>query len=214
VRLQTDLDQKDNAARFVELLTHERAEVYIAAAWGLRQLAVEDSLADVLKVAIQRYDSASTSGTALEIDEQISHLCYYFGQHAYKPAVPFLTRFIPKSYDLVISRATAIWAFGVIYKGDPNRQIADQLIGRLNDVNPQVPETPSVRRFSALTLARMNARFALPALREFRDLEGVNSEVGQACAYAIKMLTGEDFELPKPAISYYQNFFLEPLPRN
>src|SRR5439155_22139904 len=47
--LLTQLDHKPAAKRFVSLLTFDRPEVYVAAAWGLRKLAIPETLPDVTK---------------------------------------------------------------------------------------------------------------------------------------------------------------------
>src|SRR5262249_2235711 len=49
--LLTQLDHKQAVGQFVKLLKAERPEVLVTAAWGLRKLAVKDTLAPVLEYA-------------------------------------------------------------------------------------------------------------------------------------------------------------------
>ena len=57
----------------------------------------------------------------------------------------------------------------------------------------------------------MKASDALPTLEFYSEPGGIGSEVGYACAWAIKHMTGKPFKKPVPAIGFYGNFFLEPV---
>jgi len=182
----------------------------------LERLGVEETLQPALDFAQRRH--AGDEGYVLDVpfnvgvDEQLAQLMQYFGRMRYAPSDSFLRTFVPESEEFPLSRAAAIWALGHLLEGKPDPQLAQQLIGRVQDVGPPVPEFEVVRRFSAITLGRMGAQQSVATLRFFRDAETLLSEVGYACAWALKQLTGENYEEPKPPLRTYTNFFLEPLP--
>ena len=213
LRLLAKLDREEQSDRFLELVKHQRTEVYVTAAWGLRQLAVDQTLAPLLEFAQQRH-SGIQEGTLLGgpgVLEQLVQLFQYFGQARYEPAEPLLRTFVPKDSAALETRAAAIWALGYIFEDKPDAELVKALQARIRDVESMPPEEDLVRRMSAVAIGRMKASEALDTLEEFHKQDGVGSQVGYACAWAIKQITGEPFEEPKPSIGYYGNFFLEPL---
>ena len=213
LRLLGKLDCEDQSDRFIELVKHQRTEVYVTAAWGLRHLAVNETLAPLLEFTRQRHGDVQ-QGTVLGspgVVEQLVQLFQYFGQARYKPAEPLLRTFVPKDSAALEARAAAIWALGYIHEDKPDAKLVKALQARIRDTQSIPPEEDLVRRMSAVAIGRMKAREALNTLQEFRDQEGVGSEVGYACAWAIKQMTGEEFEEPETPIGFYGNFFLEPL---
>jgi len=213
LRLLGKLDREDQSDRFLELIEHQRTEVYVTAAWGLRHLAVNGTLEPLLEFAQQRHDNVQ-KGTVLGdpgIFEQLIQLFQYFGQAKYAPAEPLLRTFVPKDSADLDTRAAAIWALGYIHADKPDAELVKALQARIRDVNSMPPEDDLARRMSAVAIGRMKAREALNTLQKFRDQDGAGSEVGFACAWAINQITGEEIEEPETPIGYYGNFFLEPL---
>lgn len=213
IRLLTALDQKVNARRYLELLKHPRLEVYVTAAWGLGHLAVPETCAPLLKIAQERYQDRKrlwTSGQGAGIDEQLSQIFQFFGKSRFAPAEDFLRTFVPKVFELEQTRGAAVWALGYYYENKPDKELAAQLEGRLRDAGSMEPELEIVRRFAAVSLGRMNARQALPALREFQESDGIQSESGYACAWSVHRITGETYEPPEQGYVNYRQFFIEP----
>lgn len=201
------------ADRFVELLGHPRAEVYVAAAWGLRRLGVERTLAPALDAARKRNENRQEllSGRPgrPNLDHQLAHLFEFFGQQKHGPAEPFLRTFVAKDLSVIQARSAAIWALGYFHENQPDAELVQALQARLNDTG-MPPEDEQVRRFCAVALGRMKAAAALPALEMFNEPSGICSPVGYACAWSIERLTGKPIP-PRPvAIKYHVNFFLEP----
>ena len=85
---------------------------------------------------------------------------------------------------------------------------AAALAKRLADVNGLMPELDRVRWMSAVSLGRLKAREQLAILRQFYDSQ---SEVGLACRWAIREITGETLPGPKTKTKSIVGWFLEPL---
>ncbi len=207
------LNHSPAADRCVELLVHPRAEVYVAAAWGLRRLGIDRTLAPALDAARKRNETRP--GLLLgrpgrpDLDHQLAHLFEFFGQKKHAPAEPFLRTFVAKDLSVPRARSAAIWALGYFHENQPDAPLAAALLERLSDTG-MPPEDDLVRRFCAVTLGRMKAADALSTLEFFSEPAGIVSPVGYACAWSIERLTGKPIP-PRPVpIKYHVNFFLEP----
>jgi HEAT repeat protein len=206
------LDHEPAADRLVVLLEHPRPEVTIAAAWALRRLAVPATLAPMLAVAERRTARLKANQSGPGHDEQISQIFQAFGQMTYRPAEPLLRDYVPKNFSLGFeSRPAAIWALGHLHVGTPDASLVAALQGRLKDTASLPPEIEPVRRMSAVTLGRMKAEEALPALRQYHAPKGAFESVGAACNWAITQITGETF--PEPPVEHRSEsgWFLEPI---
>ena len=64
---------------------------------------------------------------------------------------------------------------------------------------------------SAVTLGRMKAEAALPALRRFLKEESPNGPVGYSCGWAIHQITGEPIPQPDTHVRSRLGWFLEPI---
>src|SRR5262249_25892909 len=130
--LLAQLDHKPAARRLVELLTADRPEVFITAAWGLRKLAVAETLPD----ALRHVEATRKLSEVSRFDHQISQLNQFLGQQKYAPADALLRQFIPHRMGPQIdeSRAAAVWALGLIHEGKTDPALVRDLEARLNDV--------------------------------------------------------------------------------
>jgi HEAT repeat protein len=204
--LLAQLDHKPAAKRLVELLTFDRPEVFVAAAWGLRRLAVAETLPDALKHFQMVHHLARNPGATRAQGEgwdfQLSHLAQFMGQSRYQPAEAALRLKVPRFQAPLSeqgvgqeSRAASIWALGLIHEGKPDPNLVRQLGERLNDIGrPFVPpEDSRVRWMCAITLGRMNSKDSLPSLRRFQSTAAhpTIDPVAHACSWAIHHLTGE-----------------------
>jgi HEAT repeat protein len=220
--LLSRLDHKAAGRRFVELLDFDRPEVYIAAAWGLRRLAVPETLGDVVRfVEIQqrrlRASAASPDTHTVFIDHQLSQLNQLLGQQKYAAAEAVLVPFLPrmeKPLSVPVgaeSRAASIWALGTIREGQPGASFVAALEERLNDVRSLPPEDVRVRRMCAITLGRLRVKEALPSLRQyFLTGEPTFDPVNNACGWAIEQVTGEVMPAPKTIEKVQRDWFLMP----
>jgi HEAT repeat protein len=221
VILLTQFEHKPAAGRLVELLPFERPEVYVTAAWGLRRLAVPETVPAVAAYVEAELKRILAVGGAPDpednrsrgIDHQLSQLNQFLGQQKYGPADAVLRRFIPFHADNLMpeSRAAAIWALGVIHEGKNDPALAVALEERLNATDSKPPEDVRVRRMSALTLGRIRANGALSSLRaRCPDQEPSENPVANACGWAIEQITGEAMHPPKTIKRPERDWFLTP----
>lgn len=213
--LLTQLDHKPSADRFLELLTFDRLEVNVTAAWGLRKLDVSETLPRVLSfVDTQVQLLSDKKGAPLRVlnDHGLSQLNQFLGQRKYRPADAALRGFIPRGRGGPEPRAAAIWALGLIHEGKTIDDLVVALEARLNDTHSIPPEWKQVRSMSAITLARMKAKKSLPSLRNYFAGELARELVDNACAWAIAQITGEPLPPVKPIRRMQRNWFLSPQP--
>jgi len=209
--LLAELDHKPTATRLLALLPHERAEVFVAAAWGLRRLAVPETLPPVLeyfegqyRVILKVGPSAGRKVGHESVDAQLSHLAQFLGQGRYRPADAVLRRLIPPTAGKepnpagFETRAAAIWALGWIHEGKPDPELVQAIYGRLSAVGLFDPEDGRVRRMSAIALGRMRAEGMVDKIRPYYSGKPNLDQINNAAGWAIEQLTGE--KVPPPGI--------------
>jgi HEAT repeat protein len=221
------LDNKAAAKRLLELLKSDRPEVCVTAAWGLRRLAVPETLPDATTyVAAALKRARDATGPAQEtLDHHLSQLNQLLGHLAASSpdhvatdkADAVLRQFIPRMEPPMRpvacpeSRAAAAWALGKIHEGAPDEALAAALTGRLNDSTSQPPEDARVRCMCAVALGRMKARDMLPSLRAgFASREPSLDPVNNACGWAVEQITGEAVPPPKTIERVVNERFLVP----
>jgi HEAT repeat protein len=213
------LDHKPAAGRLVELLQVDRPEVFVAAAWGLRKLAVPATFPAVVDHVQARWkevrtDPAGRGPVLIMLDHQLSQLNQLLGEQKYRPAEPLLRQFVPRMKFPVggEARAAAIWALGLILQGKEDGPLASALEGRLNDIRSIPPEDLRVRRMCAVTLGRLKAKETLPSLEKFCPTgESSADAVGNACGWAIEQMTGRRLKPPRTIRQGDLSWFLTPL---
>jgi HEAT repeat protein len=215
--LLAQLDHGPAAPRLLELLTAERPEVYLTAAWGLRKLAVRETLEPVKKF-VEAELARQLAAKALPgrknfpnlVDHQVSQLNQLLGLLKYEPAEPLLRQFVPKQLILGEARPAAIWALGLMHEGKVVPALAAALQGRLNDGGPIMPERPQVRYMAAVTLGRMKAKQALPSLKSNWSGRLNENPINNVCGWAIEQITGEPIPPAMPTRQLQQGWFLVP----
>jgi HEAT repeat protein len=222
--LLTQLDHKPAAGRLVELLTFDRPEVFVTAAWGLRKLAVPETppaVASYVEAELPRYRTGNPLPGRKDvppafIDYQLSQLNQFLGQQKYATADNLLQKFVPRFTPTlpVESRAAAIWALGLLHEGKTDADLAARIEDRLKDVGTMPPEDTRVRWMSAITLGRMGAKDSLPSLRQFFTAgEPSQDPVNNACGWAIARITGEALPLGRTIRGTQLDWFLTPSER-
>lgn len=208
--LAVGLDYKPAARRIAELLDFKRAEVFVTAAWALRNLAVPQTLDAMLgKVEREVERSFANQVTRDEVDLQVSFLMEAFGLMKFECAIPVMRRSVPKDYSLGFEmRAAAIWSLGHLYDGEGPPDLAAELINRVRDLSSIMPESDRVKQMAAVTLGRMKANESLRALREFYSGR-VTTPYDHAFGWAIHQLTGEPIPAAEPLIIMQSGWFLE-----
>jgi HEAT repeat protein len=216
--LLAQLDHKPAAPRFVTLLSFDRPEVYVAAAWGLRKLAVKETLPDVAKHVDKTWKQFAGRWDPMRIrvdwvEHQLSQLNQFMGQQKYRPADALLRQFIPKRMDGLLgeARAAAVWSLGLIHEGEGDAGLATALEARLLDTAGPPPEDARVRRMSALTLGRLHAKSALPTFRKFCPTLVLGQDpIYNSCVWAINQITGEPIIPPPTGQMVRRDWFLIP----
>jgi HEAT repeat protein len=231
--LLTQLDQKQVAGRLVELLSSNRLEVKVTAAWGLRKLNVPQTLPDVVhyieediktRPVVQARAGVLPGRPPVLVppiedqfkrdvrDHTLSQLHQFLGQRKYRPAERVLGQFIPKfAFGFAgESRAAAIWALGMIHEGKADDDLVVALEGRLND--QMLPaEDFRVRWMCGVALGRMKAKSSLETLRKGCPFFKVSrSFSSNACGWAIEQITGEKMPPPDTLFRYRTDWFLLP----
>ncbi len=210
------LDHEPAAARMIELLNSDRSEVEISTGWGLRMLAVSETLPDLLAHAqrrtIDRREGRSTNG----LDEQIAHLFELFAIMQYDPAEELLREYVPKPSPAIamgyFSRGAAIWTLGHFHAGKPDQGLADQLLERLNDTADVFnSELDIAWQMSAISLGRMHAELPPSALHTRLMSSFMHDPVAYAIRWAILQITGEEIPTPPAIVRGMTGWFLEPL---
>jgi hypothetical protein len=188
--------------------------VFVAAAWGLRKLAVPETLPGQQREVerrwqqLQKLDANDPRGA---IDRQVAQLAQSLGQARYGPAAPALARFVPKQLALgPQARAASVWALGLIHQDAPPAGLVQELIGRLTDESMVMPEHPDVRRMCAVALGRMKSEEAVDSLRKYYPKKLSTDPFPNACGWALQQITGEKLPASGTAEVVQKGWFLEP----
>ena len=199
------LDHKPAGSRLVELLEHDRDEVRIVSAWGLRKLNLPRLLPDMLDHAGAAYERGDDH-------EYVAQLFVAFGQQGYEPAEALMREYIPRRFQLgVHTRGAATWAVGKLHVGDPEPALVKLMLERLNDVKTSTTETEEVRQMCAVSFVRMEAYEAIRHLRKYA-IAVRGDIISRTCFWAVEQMTGETPPpVPEKPVDY-GDWFLSPLP--
>lgn len=220
VLLLGHLNHKAAAGRLVGLLRHDRPEVFVTAAWGLRVLGVAETLPAALAYYEAEYKAMFPPDRpggrpAADVDLQLSQLGQFFGRARYLPADGLLRRLAPQATPTANpagpeARAAAVWALGILHAGKSPPDLVTLLVDRLTAVRPLDVEAFQVRRMAAVALGRMKAADALGPLREFATGMKLSLDpVNNACCWAIEQITGE--KVPPAVLEIVaRDWFLSP----
>lgn len=208
-----NLDHKPAGSRLVDLMNHERFEVMVASAWGLRRLAIPEhlpSMLDQAKSVLVGFRGSRWNAADWGPEKQIAQLFMAFGQMGYDPADELMREYIPKDFSLGdTSRPAAIWGLGLLHEGKAPEDLTRLLVERLKDVESLIPESGPVRYMSAISLGRLGSQSAVPELRVFAG--PVQGYVGLASSWAIEQLTGEAPPTLVPQVVRRNDWILGPV---
>ncbi|MEM8732576.1 MAG: hypothetical protein AAGG44_00035 [Planctomycetota bacterium] len=193
INLAVALKQYQRAPKLVELLEHPRSEVSIRAAWGLQVLT---RLPEDILAAIQQHCEITTQKlldrkpVSFEEELRIAFCFEALGLNQYKAANDMLMLYVPKKDQQMhaLTRTSAIYALGLIWKGRENPSLMRQLAGRMNDIGLS-PEPGGLRYTAALSLGLIGDESILD------DLEAANSPepdpIGIAARWAINYINNK-----------------------
>lgn len=210
--LAARLEDRSAASRLVELLNSEDRDVMIAAAWGLKILAVPETAPAILARAQQQTEVRRTKNVD-GLDEQVAHLFEALGVMKTAEAEPLLRQYVPKEFYFGdLSRGAAIWALGKLKGGAKNEELAQELAERLRDFADQRPETARVKQMCCVAYVRINAVDQVDVLHELNARSRRPVSLSATTRWAISQLTGEEVKAPEPDAVSPGTWFLEPLP--
>lgn len=206
------LDHKPAAKRMVELLdAADRGEAFAGAAFGLRVLAVPETLPAVLDHVRRRHQTmlklaspnAGLKGVPAElVDRELCQLAQFLGRARYAPADDALRALVPRFRPVQPeARAAALWALGMIHEGKPEEALAALVEDRLTGDPGRGNDDPWVRRMAAVSLGRMKATGSLKVLQDYSlGADPTPDIVPNACRVAAAELAGE----PVPAAGVFE----------
>ncbi|MFN3192395.1 MAG: HEAT repeat domain-containing protein [Aureliella sp.] len=190
INLAVALKQYQRAPKLLELLEHPRSEISIRAAWGLQVLT---RLPPEILTQIHEHCEVTTKklveGKPVSFEEELRvAFCFEaLGLNQYRPASDMLMLYVPKNDQKmhVLTRTSAVYALGLIWKGRENKSLMRQLAGRMNDVG-LTPEPGSLRYTAALSLGLIGDESMLGALETANAPEP--DPVGIAARWAINYI--------------------------
>ncbi len=207
-RLFGTLDRESAAPDLLQLLEHQRTEVFVTAGWALRELAVSETLPAMLEFIKSRARTKITTADNV----CFTYLFEAFGQAKYSAADPVLRAFVKDgSGRQPLSRSAAIWALGHIHEGDPPDDLVGQFSGRLSAAAGYPPtEAAEVGTAAAVSLGRLNS---LRPLESAVSVHGKGDLLYEACQWGIAQITGNEQPATRPARLSPRNPFLRPVER-
>lgn len=208
------------AERLETMLVTPRPEVRLAAVTTLRILNVEHSIhaliARATVLAAAASESAKDPARFESEGRELVQIFQLLALRRHAPASDLLRKFIPKhSGQHPVARGAAIYALGKIFENQPIPDLVLRLTERAEDNSPVDAEAAEVRRFAAISLARMGARQSLAALRGVYETENSTVSSGGAARWAIMQLESIDLPPCDAVVVKVGPFFLEsisPLP--
>lgn len=207
------LDHEPAADRLLELLDFPRDEVGVAAAWALRKLEVEATLAPLLARATDLRGKLAVDRPLpdlVRLGLQAQQIHQLFGILRYRPADALLREYVPKAPIDANARSAALWALGLIHENEPDCDLAPLFAERLADVATVPPEWMQVRWMSAVGLGRLKAASQLDTLRRFAARDTMFNPSGIASHWAIERITGEPMPPTPESVRRVGGWFLEP----
>ena len=190
ILLSVSLDQRERCHQLVALLDHPDMDVSITAAWGLQSIVDSPELLDLILKHTDLATQRLRKGEAISVSEFVKQAFLFeaLGRNHYKPAIPSLKLYVPKSRLKLMNftRATAIWAIGKIQEGSRDETTATLIAQRMLDRSDDDPEDPLVQFTSAIALGFIRAPGSIEQLNKVIDAPP--SPIGLARDWSLKQI--------------------------
>lgn len=195
------------------LLGHPRDEVLVTAAW-LIQLFPDVTLRDQVKTAIEQCEAKlslrETSANDISLQEMM--LLQYAGLVRLKELQPILEQQFSKSAPgSPGKRASALWALAVIHEKSASQELAKRYEERIKDRTSLMPESPLVRRSSALALGLLRARNSIPVALEAYELDPQDSGIPDTVRWILPLLGEPMLPEIKPSVIGVSGWRISPV---
>jgi hypothetical protein len=172
------------------LVDHERPNVFITAAWGLKVLAM-DAWAKDIEAIMRKLGTEPANVGDPDQSQKLTHLIEAMGRLRHRGAIDFLETLVPKAAPYrPWCRVAAVWALGCICEAERDPEIVQQMRGRVSDTAAPPAEFDGVRAHAGAALGRMGATDSADFLREWIEEESPDSWIGRYCAWGIFQLDG------------------------
>lgn len=180
----------------IALMKHARPEVYVTAAWMLHLMprnelsgpAVAQAAATWEKMQDTKLPQPEIDALSLQLGF-LFHVAGFCGDNGLREVMEL--QFDKSVPTAVPSRASAMWALGMLAEGSEDADLQSRFVERIFDDNPIDPEAFEVRAGSALALGLLGSRTAIDDLRRALNNYGYGSELSKAAATALVQL-GEE----------------------
>jgi HEAT repeat protein len=180
----------------IELMKHERPEVYVTSAWLLHLMprtelsppAVQQAKATWERLQNPKLPQPEVESLGLQLG-CLFHVAGFCKDNDLRAICELqFSKDVPTTVD---SRAAAMWALGMLAEGSQDSDLQSKFVARIFDDDPQNPEAFEVRAGAALALGLLGSKSAVSDLRTALGKYGYGSELSRASATALVQL-GED----------------------
>jgi HEAT repeat protein len=190
-------------AECIPLLTHERAEVFVTAAWLLHlmpQQALSQKAAEIAIARRARLKAREFTGAAYQaIDLQIAHLLQAGALTREQTLLELAEEQFDKESGLSeIARSAGMWTIGYLREGVNDARLVKQLFERVFDQDPMLPESTLVQQIAIISVGRMDAEANYDELMRAYRFHGRGSRPNEAARWVLSPLGRDEFPVTEP----------------
>ncbi len=190
----------DYQSACVPLLSHQRNEVMVTAAWLLHLMPRPELAQDISKHAGIVWRLLSNVASDIDdlrrqsLSEQLIFLFHHAASTRDAGMVEVATEmFNKKAPTFPEARAAGLWALGFIKTGADDEVLRGKFVARVFDDSTVEPEMIVVKAASAYALGQIGMKVSLADLRKAHEQYGNHGILGKCVGKAIHLL-GEDCE--------------------
>lgn len=175
----------------IALLTHERPEVLVTAAWLLHLMPQERLGEPAVQEAVAKWKQIQAGGMPADTIDvyslQIAFICEVAARTNARSIIDLCkdqySKDVPLSPE---TRAIALWSLGVLMTDSEDDDLRKKYTERLFDDSPFNPEMNVVRAASAISMGLLGNKAAIADLKKGQTKFGGDGLVGRALSTALK----------------------------
>ncbi len=200
----------------VRLLSHDKAEVMVTAAWVLHLMPRHELSEQIAAITLEHRRIMLTKDWPPAFRRGIQEHTGFLFQHAALTRQRMIydlakEQFNKKSGYSYTTRAAGLYAMGSFEEGNPDEQLIAMHLERIFDSNPIEPEDDHVRMICVLAIGRMNGRNHVEDLKRAHERFSTHSIVGQAVRHVMPLIGGPEMPTPKNLLYEYGFWKLAPV---